>query len=390
MEKVAVPEADVLSAAEQLRGIIYEHADQIESERRIPPDISRQMAEAGFYRMGVPGSIGGAELPPAISSVVFESLARGDASCAWVAFIGATSGTALASIPEAAAAEIFSREDMLITGVFAPTGRARRVDGGFRVSGRWQWGSGSQNADWVLAGCMLYDGEEPMLDGEGRPRSHMMILPAADIEFLDTWHVSGLCGTGSLDYQVDDVFVPEARAVGYLPAPGAPQAPLYAFPNFTFLALGIGAVCMGIARAAIDELVQLAVEKKRRGASKTIAHKSSAQAAVASAEASLRSARLLYYDALARAWESAQASGEVSIEQRRDLRMATTHAVTISADVVDEMYKLGGGASVYRTSRLQRYFRDVHVATQHIMVGPATMETVGSLLFGLETNTSML
>jgi alkylation response protein AidB-like acyl-CoA dehydrogenase len=390
MENPAISQTDVFAAAERLSREYYERADKIEIERRIPPDVSRQMAEAGFYRLNVPAAIGGLEAPPAVSSEVFETLARGDASCAWVAFIGATSGTALASIPPASAAEIFNRPDMMMTGVFAPTGRAEKVEGGFRVSGRWQWGSGSQNADWVLAGCMLMENGEPMLDGQGKPRSHMMILPAGDIEYLDTWHVSGLCGTGSLDYQVEDLFVPEDRAVGYLPGDDTDLTALYAFPNITFLALGIGAVCMGIARAAIDELVQLALQKKRRGANRTIAHKSSAQSALARAEAGLRSARLMYYDALAKAWESAQARGEVSIEQRRDLRMATTHAVMVSASVVDEMYNLGGGASVYKSSRLQRYFRDIHVATQHIMVGPATLETVGSLLFGLETDTSML
>jgi alkylation response protein AidB-like acyl-CoA dehydrogenase len=389
MDNRATFETDMLDSARALSEAFYARADEIEQARRIPPDVSGQLAEAGIYRLGIPASVGGAEAPPALSSKVFEILARGDASCAWVAFIGATSGTALASIPQAAAAEIFSRPDMLITGVFAPTGRAEIVDGGFRVSGRWQWGSGSQNADWVLAGCMLTENGEPLLDDNGRPRNHMMILPAAEIEFIDTWHVSGLCGTGSLDYQVEDVFVPQERAVGYLPV-DAERTPLYAFPNFTFLALGIGAVCMGIARAAIDELVDLAVQKKRRGASKTIAHKSSVQAKLAEAEAGLRSARLLYYDALEKAWASAQADGEVTIEQRRDLRMATTHAVVTSARIVDEMYNMGGGASVYRASRLQRYFRDVHVATQHIMVGPATMETVGSLLFGLDTDTSML
>ncbi len=381
---------DILTQAARLSREHYELADDIEQARRIPAEVSQQMAEAGIYRLGVPAAIGGLEAPPAVSSQVFETLARGDASCAWVAFIGATSGTALASIPGAAAAEIFSRPETLVTGVFAPTGRAEKVDGGFRVSGRWQWGSGSQNADWVLAGCMLMENGEAMLDDAGRPRSHMMILPAGEVEFLDTWHVSGLCGTGSLDYQVDDVFVPETRAVGYLPSDAANPTPLYAFPNFTFLALGIGAVCMGIARAAIDELVKLGVEKKRRGARKTIAHKSSAQASLAEAEAALRSARLFYYDAVEKAWASATSSGAVSVELRRDLRMATTHAVQVAASVVDEMYKLGGGSSVYKTSRLQRYFRDIHVATQHIMVAPQTFETVGSLLFGLETDVSML
>ncbi len=381
---------DLLSAAEQLSGEFYAKADDIEQQRRIPAEISQQMAAAGFYRLAVPAAIGGLEAPPAVSSQVFETLARGDASCAWVAFIGATSGSALSGIPASAAQEIFNRPDSMVTGVFAPTGQAHRVAGGFRVSGRWQWGSGSQNADWVLGGCMLLENEEPMLDSHGRPRNHMVLLPAAEIEHLDTWHVSGLCGTGSLDYQVNDVFVPQERVVGFLREGRVPASPLYSFPNFTFLALGVGAVCMGLARAAIDELIALGTQKKRVGSSKSIAYKSTAQVKVAQAEASLRSARLFYYDALEQAWQQALQESSVSVELRRDVRLATTHAVMTCAQVVDEMYTLGGGTSVYKTSRLQRYFRDVHVATQHIMVAPSTLETIGGHLFGLEANVATL
>lgn len=380
----------MLASAERLSGEFYARADEIEQQRRIPADISRQMAAAGFYRLAVPAAIGGLEAPPAVSSRVFEILARGDASCAWVAFIGATSGSALSGIPVEAAREIFTHPEVMMTGVFAPTGKAHKVAGGFQVSGRWQWGSGSQNADWVLGGCMLMQDGEPLLDDHGRPRSHMVVLPAEALEYLDTWHVSGLCGTGSLDYQVADVFVPEERVVGYVREGRAADSALYSFPNFTFLALGVGAVCMGLARAAIDELLALGAQKKRVGSSKTIAYKSTAQVKVAQAEAALRSARLFYYDALEQAWQQALHEGSVSIERRRDVRLATTHAVMTCAGVVDEMYTLGGGTSVYKMSRLQRYFRDVHVATQHIMVAPSTLETIGGHLFGLEANVDTL
>ena len=294
-------------------------------------------------------------------------------------------------IPRDAAEVIFSTPETMITGVFAPTGEARKVEGGFRVSGRWQWGSGSQNADWVLGGCRLTEDGEPVLDGNGRPRTHMALMPGKDIEFLDTWHVAGLCGTGSLDYQVEDLFVPEDRMVGYLPAePASTPSPLYAFPNFTFLALGIGAVCMGIARAALDELVRLATAKRRVGSSKTIAEQSPAQARLAEAEATLRSARLFYYDSLAQAWDSALADGRVPLELRRNLRLATCHTVSACTRVVDEMYHLGGGTAVFSTSPLQRYFRDIHVANSHIMVAPAILHPIGRLFFGLDTDVSTL
>lgn len=363
--------------------------DEIEAARRVPRQCSDAMARAGFYRMFVPGHIGGLEVPPAVGCRVFEILAAGESSCAWVAFIGATSGASLALIPEATARDVFSSPETMIAGVFAPNGRAEKQDGGFIVNGRWQWGSGTENADWVLGGSLLTENGAPMTDAQGNPRAHMMLFNRDDVEFLDTWHVTGLKGTGSTDFQVQDVFVPEERAVAYLDARN-PDRPLYQFPNFTFLALGIAAVCLGTARAAIDELVRLAHSKKRVGNSKTMAEKTHTHMEVARAEASLRSARAFYYDAIAAAWAVAENGERVPMELRRDLRLATNHAVEACVKTVDAMYTLAGGTSVYQSSRLQRHFRDVHVATQHIMVGPDILETVGKLYVGVRANASRL
>ena len=386
-----MPETEqLLDAAYELSQEFYERADEIESARRLPPDVSEKLAQAGFYRMGAPRCVGGLETPPPVSSEVIEILARGDASCAWVTFIGVTSYTTLSALPAAVGKKVLSDPATLLTGVFAPTATAEKVDGGFRVSGRWQWGSGSQNAKWILGGAMLTENGEPMLDRNGQPRSTMVLMPSNQVEYLDTWHVSGLCGSGSLDYQVEDLLVPEEHVVGYSRIDRVPVTPLFAFPNFTFLALGIGAVSMGIARAAIDELIELARSKKRVGAKQTISEQQIAQVKLAQAEADLRSARAFYYESLEAAWQCAMNGQKVNIEQRRDLRLATTNAVLKSVGVVEEMYNLGGGSAVYRTSRLQRYFRDINVAKTHIMVSQQTLEIAGSLFFGLEPNVSRL
>lgn len=379
----------LITEAERLSAEFSAAGDEIEAARRVPRPCSDAMAKAGFYRMFIPELIGGLEVAPAVGCRVFETLARGESSCAWVAFIGATSGTTLALIPEATAREVFRTEETMIAGVFAPNGRAEKTDGGFRVNGRWQWGSGTENADWVLGGSMLTENGKPLTDARGNPRAHMMLFNKDEVEFLDTWHVTGLKGTGSTDFQVTDVFVPEERAVAYL-NPRNPDRPLYQFPNFTFLALGIAAVCLGTARAAIDELVALAQSKKRVGNSKTMAEKTHTHLEVARAEASLRSARAFYYEALDAAWSLAEQGERVPTAMRRDLRLATNHAVEASVKTVDAMYTLAGGTSVYQSSRLQRHFRDVHVATQHIMVGPDILETVGKLYLGVEANASRL
>ena len=241
----------------------------------------------------------------------------------------------------------------------------------------------------VRVGCRVVRDGKPVLMESGMPRSTMMLAPAHEIEFFDTWHVSGLCGTGSTDFAMNDLFVPETRAVGLLSGRSV-DGPLYAFPNFGLLAMGIAAVSLGLARAAIDEFVEIAGGKRPQGSRRTLAERGSAQSGVAEAEASLRSGRAFFYEAVEAGWQSAQRDGRIPVDERRDLRLSTTHAVRASARAVDRMYELAGGTSVYRTSPLQRIFRDVHVATQHMMVGPATLELTGRLLLGLETDVSLL
>jgi alkylation response protein AidB-like acyl-CoA dehydrogenase len=385
----AAAPASPLTLARAMADEVRERADEIERARRLPADLSRRLAEAGFYRMCVPAVYGGLELPPAETMQSVEALARADGSCAWCVFIGATSGAVLAVLSPDAAREIFSRPDVLLGGVFAPFGRAVAEPGGFRVNGRWPWGSGTENADWVMGGCQVIRNGEPELLKSGAPRSRMMIAPAQEIEFFDTWHVSGLCGTGSTDFAMNDLFVPEHRAAG-LGIERPLERPLYAFPQFGLLAMGIAAVAMGLARAAIDELVGFASAKTPQGSSRALALRPAAQSDVARAEALLRSARSFYYETIQCAWEAACERGAIDTEHRRDLRLATTHATRSSAEAVDLMYHLGGGTSVYRRSPLQRIFRDVHVATQHMMVSHSTLELTGRLFLGLETDTSLL
>ena len=379
----------IVAAAEGFRTELIGRADEIELARKLPADISERFASAGFYRTCIPEAYGGLELPPATTARMIEALACADGSAGWCAFIGSTSGAALATVGRSAACEIFSRPEILISGVFAPRGRAERTDDGFRVSGSWQWGSGTQNADFVLAGCLLTRDGELEVDSNGRPRAHMVIVPSAEVEFLDTWHVSGLCGTGSTDFALHDVLVPEDHVVGLLD-PTPPPRPLYAFPLFGLLSMGIAAVTLGLARAAIDALVDLAGGKRPEASSRTLAERRSAQADVAEAEALLRSARAFFHGSIDAAWQRALAEGSLPVELKRDLRLSTTHCVRSCARAVDLMYTLAGGSSVYRRSPLQRIFRDVHVATQHMMVGPTTMEVAGRLFLGLETDTSQL
>lgn len=390
MEEAALKSAvDIVTTARAFVEELRTRGDEIEKARRLPRDLSDRFAHAGFYRTCVPSGFGGLESPVADTARVIETLAGGDASAAWCVFIGATSGSVIARLQPAVARNVFAKPETLICGTFAPRGRAERKGDAYRVNGRWQWGSGAQNADWILAGCMLYRDGELERTPSGTPRAHMVIVPAEQVRLLDTWHVSGLNGTGSTDFEIDEVIVPQERVVGYLDVE-PPPGPLWAFPQFGLLGMGIAAVTLGIARAAIDELVELAGGKKPAGSRRTLAERASTQIDVARGEAMLRSSRAFFYEAIEAAWDAAGRTGKLAVEHRRDLRLATTHAARTCAKIVDLMYNLGGGTSVYRTSPLQRMFRDVHVATQHMMVATGTLELTGRLLLGLETDVSQL
>jgi indole-3-acetate monooxygenase len=362
---------------------------EIEACRKLPADIAQRMGAAGFYRLFIAERLGGLEVTPMLAARIYEALARGDAACGWVAFIGATTGLACSRMTDAAVREIFARPDSLATGVFAASGNAVKVDGGFRVNGRWQWGSGSPNADWIGGGCTLTVDGKLLTSSAGIPRNHMLFFKASDVELLDTWRTSGLRGTGSTDFAVHDVFVPDTHASGYL-VRESPDRPLFRFPQFAPLAHGVAAVALGVARASIEELTRLAVEKKRYGTSVPLAQRSHTQIELARAEARLRSARAFFYETMETTWALALDGREVPLELRRDMRLATTHALYAALEVVDAMYTLAGGSAVYDSSPLQRHLRDVHVASQHIMVSSNNLETIGQLLLGLETNTATL
>jgi alkylation response protein AidB-like acyl-CoA dehydrogenase len=389
--KASLP--DPVAAARDLLPAVRARADEIERLRHLPRDLSDMLAAAGLYRLWAPAEYGGLELPPLPVLETFETLATADGSTAWCVFIAVTSATALARLPPATARAVHASPTTMMAGAFAPRGTAVATGGGYRVDGRWAWGSGIHNADWVLGGCRLMRDGAPETLPSGAPRPLMALAPAADVELLDTWHVSGLCGTGSTDFAMHGVLVPADRIVDLATTPQVSGA-LYAFPQFTLLAMGIAAVALGLARAAVDELIALAATKTPEGGSRPLAQRPTAQADVARAEASLRSGRAFFHEAVAAAWASAGADGHVDgyvpLAARRDVRLATTNAVSAAVRAVDLCYDLGGGTSVYRRSPLQRIFRDVHTLTQHVMVSPATLELTGRLLFGLETDTSML
>jgi alkylation response protein AidB-like acyl-CoA dehydrogenase len=377
---------EIQGVAREISALARELAPETERQRRLCDDLVSRLCASGLMLAGAPREVGALELAPGVALRCAEEIARGDASAGWCVSIAITSSLLAAYLPADSRIELFDDAQMIAAGVWAPRGRARPVDGGVVVSGRWPYCSGITHAAVFFAGCIVDDGQDA---AGAKPMPSVIAVPQDELEIVDTWHTLGLRGTGSHDAVADELFVPTARVFSLFDGPVLDR-PLYRFPSFGYFALSIGAAALGNARGAIDEFAQLAVHKVGQGSSRTLAQRSATQAAVAEAESSLRAARALYYEAIEAAWDAAQGEEPVPVTHRNDLRLAATHAVRTSADVVRSLYDLAGGTAIYDDSPLQRRFRDAHTATAHFQVNAASRETPGRILLGQETETALL
>ncbi len=365
-------------------------AGDAERDRRLPAELSGALAEAGLYRLCVPGFLGGAEAPPRDLIEVVEALAQGDAAAGWCVAVSATAGMLAAYLDEGPASEVFGDPANVVGGVFAPSGRAVVRGDELEVSGRWRFASNVANCDWLMGGCVVFDGETPRTLAAGRPDVQLVLFPATEIEVIDTWSVSGLRATGSHDMAVDGLLVPASRSASLISGTPLARGPLYAFPPFGLLAASIAAVTLGIARGALVDLAELAGVKTPALSTRKLAERAGTQVGMAHAEAGVRAARSLLLAAVGEAWDAARDEGRVSVELRAGLRLAASHSVNAATAAVDEVQRLAGGSAIYETSPIERRFRDIHAATQHMLVGPATWELTGRSLLGLEFDDSQL
>ncbi|MEQ3745053.1 MAG: acyl-CoA dehydrogenase family protein [Henriciella sp.] len=379
-----------LSAAIALQPELAARAAEMEDVRRLPADLAAKLAEAGLFRMVTPSEYGGLECSPIQIVNAVEAVAEANASAGWCVMIGATTAMNAAYMSPEMAKQVYDDPLTITGGVFAPMGKAI-VDGDdYIVTGRWQWGSGSVNCTWLCGGAMLFeDGQMKMLPS-GRPDARMMVFPASETELHDTWHVMGLKGTGSGDISVEGIRVPKSRSVSLVTDTPHVSGALYKFPAFGLLSLGVAATALGNAKGALNAFIELGSIKKSQGSRKTLGERGVIQAETAELMAKFRAARAYLYDEIYQTWDVAQHSDEIPVERRAALRMACTHMVRTGADICRSLYDMGGGAALFEASDLQRRFRDAHAMTQHIVTAPATWELTGRLLFGLETDASMI
>ena len=368
----------ILAAADAAAEVAALHADESEAARELAPVVVDALRAAGVLRMCVPAAYGGAEVDPPTMLEVIERIARADGAAGWCTMIASTTSLLSHYVEPAAARRMWGSASSITGGVFARVGTAVRVEGGYRVTGRWSWGSGTRHCDFITGGAT----------GDGFSGS--MWFTPDQVEFHDTWHTSGLRGTGSGDFSVTDVFVPDEFATQPLVTGAQVESALGRFPDMTLLAVGVAAAGLGIGRHALDSIVELGASKKPQFSTRTISQSGVAQAELAKAEGSLRAARAFLFDEVSSAWGVLQAGGRIDVASRARMRLAGAHAAEAAVRAADTAYTLGGGTSVFESSALQRCLRDAHVVTQHIMVAPRLYETLGKVHFGLDIDATMI
>lgn len=359
-------------------------ADEIERTRRLPPRLVEALIEAGLFRLAVPRSLGGGEATLGTLSRLMEELAQADASTAWCISQNAGVCQLAPFLPEATARQIFGDPRLTTAGGYGPA-TATPVAGGYRLTGRWAFGSGLHHATWLRASCDLAGESESR--GAATAQQTTLFIPIGDAIVEDVWNVSGLRGTGSDTYFVADLFVPAERAI--LKTSREPGT-LYVFGTNQVFSVGFASVALGLARASLDSLLELAVEKTPRGLSGRLRDQPAVQARIALAEAALRSSRAFLHEAIEGAWACAEATHALPLEHRAMLRLATTYAIQQAASVVDVAYTSAGGTAIFADAPFERRFRDMHAVTQQVQARSDHFEYVGQYLFGMQPENQWL
>jgi indole-3-acetate monooxygenase len=391
MDEVLHDSPDYVARARSLGPLLAAAADEIERNRELPAAIVSALIDNGLFRLLQPRSLRGAELEPMTYIQVVEQIASHDASTAWCVEQANGCAMAAAFLDPEVAQEIFGPPDGIVA--WGPVGPAelRAVPGGFRLTGAWNFASGSHHASWLGAHIVTRgpDGA-PLCRADGGEILRTLLFPKSQATMTDIWHVVGLRGTGSDRYSVTDLFIPERYTVLRDPEI-APRQPgrLYSFSSSSLYACGVAGVALGIARGMIADFTELATEKVPRGARQRLCENQVIQSQLAQAEARLGSARAFLLSGLAEIWEAVGDTDELSLEQNTKIRLASTWAIDQAREVVNTLYHSAGATAIFDDHPFERRFRDMHTASQQAQGRQAHYETIGRVLFGLAPDTAM-
>jgi indole-3-acetate monooxygenase len=375
-------------ASAELGPLIRASADEMERERCLLPPIVQALKQAGVFGMAMPQAWGGPELDLLEQVRVIETLAEFDGSVGWCALVGSVGGFISSWLAEDAARELFYDLNASSAGSIFVAGKATRVPGGYRVSGRWPFASGCQHSAIFVLTCQVHDNErKSLLNDQGVPTMRLVYVRASEIRVVDTWYSTGLRGTGSHDVELCDVFVPESFTINFPDVRARRPEPLYAHP-YSFIYVFVG-VALGVARAAIKAFIDIANRREitiaalggQRVLLRTSAH---AQVAISQAEGLVRSSRAHVFDVLSEIWATLKRGEPLSQQLRASYAAAITNTHRSCTNAVDLLYKANGGSSVYSHGPLDRCFRDMHTINQHHAASLAFDEKAGQVMLGLQ------
>jgi alkylation response protein AidB-like acyl-CoA dehydrogenase len=380
---------DYLQQARDVAPELAAAAAEIECRRELPEPVVAALAERGFFRLLLPRSLGGAELLPASFVPVIEEIAKADASTAWCLNQASGCSMTAAYLDPAAACEIFGGPRGILAWGPGP-GKSRAVDGGYRVTATFSFASGSHNATWL--GCHVpvveADGT-PRLNPDGSPVVRTLLFPKTSARMTDIWHVIGLKGTGSDQFSVEDLFVPERHSASRDDEARHEEGLLYRFSSLQLYAAGFAGVAMGIARSTLDAFVALAHDKIPFRSGSTLRDNHLIQSQVAQGEAQLAAARTFLLRSLAEITAEVARTGQITLDQRMVIRLASTFAIHQSLQVVDTAYHAAGSTAIFEQNPFERRFRDIHTVSQQLQGRQEHFETVGQYLLGLDPGSTM-
>jgi alkylation response protein AidB-like acyl-CoA dehydrogenase len=377
----------LIARATDLVPLIAAAAPQVEQHRAIPPDVLDAMHRARLFRMLIPRSLGGEELEPADFFQVMEIVATADGSVAWC--LGQNSGVTMAAAylaPEVAAELFGDPRAAVATG--APSANAKAIvsDGGYRVTGHWHFGSGSRHSQWLGGHSTICEpGGTPRLGPNGKPLDQRtMFFPKSKATIIDTWQVMGLRGTGSDDYAVTDLFVPEKYTfTRESDTDRRETGPLYRFSIFNMFGAAFCAVALGIARTMLHDFITLAKQKKAHSSGKPLAENNLVQTQIGLAETRLGAARSHVIETYSRLYEHTCTGGTISYEQRLESRGVTCFAIQQAREVAEFAYHAAGANAIFEKNPFERRFRDINTVTQQSQAHLENFEALGQWRLGI-------
>jgi alkylation response protein AidB-like acyl-CoA dehydrogenase len=380
--------AACIARARELIPLLQGAADRIEAGTELPPDVLDAMFAAGLFKLLLPRAFGGFELRPIDYIQCVEAIAEGDGSAAWCMNQGSGCSMASAYVAPEVAREIWGGSRDVVAWGQGPGAKAIRTEGGWHVTGTWSFASGSRHATWLgaLCPCLAVDGT-PMVrpDGKAWDRTFMFRRQAARID--DVWQVMGLCGTGSDNYTIADLFVDDAHALTREYEPERQQrGPLYAFQAMQLYASGFASVALGVSRAMLDAFIALARTKSQAWSADSLRDNQAVQHIVSKSDAAWKAARAGLHKVVDDAWQDVVRTGVLSLDHRMEIRQAATYAIHVSRDMVHAAFHEAGSTAIFTKHPFERRLRYVNSVSQQLQGRRTHFETVGLYRLGGEPN----